>query len=437
MPRVELSMIVKDGGPGLKRCLESVRGVVDRITIGDTGSTDDSAAIARSFGAEVIDVPWQQDFAQARNRVLSRSQCDWILVLDADEMLDASAAQTLREALQCKDVAAYDVWRWNYVLATHSRSGEQGAIANPCLVEAARPYPAYVKSLNTRLFRRHPEIYFTRPVHESVSPCVEALGLRKTVAKFVIHHFGQAEDPVAIRKGKNELYQEIGLAHLQSQPQDARTCFELGLGELEHFKRPQKALEYFVQALRLNPRSAAAYLFAGLCLVRLGRFTEALQLLGQSESLDPSSIVLQEAIGDAEFHQANYLQASVGYARAQSLGGASALIDAKLGACEVHLDRKQQGMTRVLRALEREPDFAELYGVASATALLAGRLDLAAEIEVRRLGLEGASATDFALAAALSRSLGSDARSRALLEQGLSLFPRDAELQRALLSHPS
>jgi len=426
-------MILKDGAQSLRRCLESVCGLVDRIVIGDTGSTDDSVAIARSFGAEVITVPWERDFAWARNQVLCHSRCDWILVLDADEMLDDDARQAFLEALERKDVFAYDVWRWNYVLETNSRSGEQGAIANPYRVEASRPYPAYVQSLNTRLFRRHAEIYFERPVHETVSLRVESLGLLKAIAPFVIHHFGQAEDSHEIRKAKNELYQQIGKEHLQSKPKDARTCFELGLGELEHYRRPEAALGYFEEALRLNPQDAASCLFAGVCLLRLRRFTEALVYLTRSESLDSKSIVLHEAIGDAHFHQADYNKAGAAYACARALGGVSALIEAKQGACEVYLGQKEQGMKRVLQALEREPDFPELYGVASATALLAGKVEMAAEIAAKKLEMEKAVAFDFALAAVLSKSAGNAARGLAFLERGLTLFPGDQDLQEAML----
>src|SRR5580698_9593804 len=130
-PSVELSMIVKDGAASLKRCLESVAPLVDRIVLGDTGSTDDTIAIARSFGAEILSIPWQNDFARARNSVLEQSRCDWILVLDADEMLDATAIPLLPQAIARPDIFAYDLWRWNYVLTTSSRSGDEGALANP------------------------------------------------------------------------------------------------------------------------------------------------------------------------------------------------------------------------------------------------------------------------------------------------------------------
>ena len=71
MPRVALSMIVRNEAATLRRCLESVRGVVDEMVIADTGSTDDTPAIARDYGARVVEVPWDNDFAAARNRALA------------------------------------------------------------------------------------------------------------------------------------------------------------------------------------------------------------------------------------------------------------------------------------------------------------------------------------------------------------------------------
>jgi glycosyltransferase involved in cell wall biosynthesis len=135
-PSIELSMIVKDGARSLGRCLESVAPLVDRILIGDTGSTDKSCDIGRSFGAEIVSIPWQNDFAEAHNAVLAHSRCDWILVLDADEALDPTARPHLAAAIAQTDLAGYDICRWNYLAGTNSRSADQGALANPFLLEA-------------------------------------------------------------------------------------------------------------------------------------------------------------------------------------------------------------------------------------------------------------------------------------------------------------
>ncbi len=162
--------------------------------------------------------------------MLQQSRCDWIFVLDADELLDQDGAQKLKALIHQPGRAAYDIVRWNYVLETNSRSGEEGALPNPHVLPESRHYPAYVKSINKRLFRRHSVVFFERPVHETVILRLHAWGLTVGTASFVIHHFGQAEDRREERARKNELYHEIGVQHLKANPNDVRTCFELGLG---------------------------------------------------------------------------------------------------------------------------------------------------------------------------------------------------------------
>ncbi|HVX63161.1 MAG TPA: glycosyltransferase, partial [Pirellulales bacterium] len=69
MPRVSLTMIVRNEEADLPRCLESVADLVDEIVIVDTGSTDGTKAVAARFGPKVklFDFPWCDDFAAARN----------------------------------------------------------------------------------------------------------------------------------------------------------------------------------------------------------------------------------------------------------------------------------------------------------------------------------------------------------------------------------
>src|SRR5271167_208379 len=156
---VGLSMIVKDAETTLAQCLESVREVVDEIVIGDTGSTDASTEIARRYGARIIAVPWENDFSKARNRVLEENRTDWILFMDADEVLDPAASQSIPALLARQDLAGYRGTIWNYVLTLTNRLWDSPAKPNPNRLEAARPFPAYVEHQNIRLFRRHPEIY--------------------------------------------------------------------------------------------------------------------------------------------------------------------------------------------------------------------------------------------------------------------------------------
>src|SRR3954447_17656105 len=98
--KVALCLIVKDEAENLPRCLASVAGVADEIIVGDTGSSDDTVAIAERAGARVMHVPWESDFAKARNAVLGVATSDWIVSLDADEELTAASAKLLRKLLE-------------------------------------------------------------------------------------------------------------------------------------------------------------------------------------------------------------------------------------------------------------------------------------------------------------------------------------------------
>lgn len=94
MTRRELAavLIVKNEERCLSRCLDSLDGVVDRIVVLDTGSTDSTIQIARAHGAAVGHFKWCDDFAAARNAALDLADADWNLILDADEWLVGGGA---------------------------------------------------------------------------------------------------------------------------------------------------------------------------------------------------------------------------------------------------------------------------------------------------------------------------------------------------------
>jgi glycosyltransferase involved in cell wall biosynthesis len=93
---ISLCMIVKNEERFLAACLESVKDVVDEINIVDTGSTDRTVEIARSYGANIIFREWRNDFAWARNEALAMATRRWTLVLDADEELEKESIQLMR-----------------------------------------------------------------------------------------------------------------------------------------------------------------------------------------------------------------------------------------------------------------------------------------------------------------------------------------------------
>lgn len=92
--------IVKNEETNLLRSLQSVCNEADEIVIVDTGSTDDTVAIAEKYNARIFSIPWENDFSKARNFALKQARGEWILFLDADEYLVQDRPNTLRQIVE-------------------------------------------------------------------------------------------------------------------------------------------------------------------------------------------------------------------------------------------------------------------------------------------------------------------------------------------------
>jgi len=106
---ISLCMIVRDEEEHLEKCLESVNDAVDEIIVVDTGSRDKTVSIARSFGAGIFFHEWENDFSVPRNISLEHATGDWILILDADEVLEAQSKTKIIEAARKEEILGYQV----------------------------------------------------------------------------------------------------------------------------------------------------------------------------------------------------------------------------------------------------------------------------------------------------------------------------------------
>lgn len=96
---ITLCVIARNEGRHLPRLLASVTGWVDQIVLVDTGSTDDTVAIAEAAGVTVLHHTWSDHFGEARNVALAAVSEGWVLQLDADEALAPGAGHALRVAV--------------------------------------------------------------------------------------------------------------------------------------------------------------------------------------------------------------------------------------------------------------------------------------------------------------------------------------------------
>ena len=91
MPKISAVLIVKDEASRLAACLAALQEVADEIIVADTGSTDGTLAIAETFTPHCHRIPWENDFAAARNRAIAEAAGPWILSIDADEVIEDPA----------------------------------------------------------------------------------------------------------------------------------------------------------------------------------------------------------------------------------------------------------------------------------------------------------------------------------------------------------
>jgi hypothetical protein len=136
MPRLSLIVITRNEQATLRRCIGSV-GFADEIVVVDNGSTDGTAALARSLGAKVIETRDWPGFGPQKNRALAAANGDWVFSLDADEWIEAPLAAEIeariadpnaadgyeipRSSRFCGRIVRHSGWSPDYVLRLFRR----------------------------------------------------------------------------------------------------------------------------------------------------------------------------------------------------------------------------------------------------------------------------------------------------------------------------
>lgn len=99
---------VRNEERNLARCLSKL-GDFAHVLVVDSGSTDATPEIARAHGAELVDFSWNGRFPKKRNWVLTTVALptDWVLFLDADEIVSDAFCSEVKAAIARSDVAGY------------------------------------------------------------------------------------------------------------------------------------------------------------------------------------------------------------------------------------------------------------------------------------------------------------------------------------------
>jgi len=292
---MSLCMIVRDEEAMLPRTLAVARDAVDEIVVVDTGSRDRTVEIAREFGAKVIEREWTGSFAEARNAGFEAASGDWLLFLDADEVLDPADAPLLRELTG-------KVWREAFYLVETNHTGELGdgtAVTHNAL----------------RVFRNRPEYRFEGRVHEQIAHRLPSrLPERIEPTAIRVDHYGYLG---VVRDAKEKSRRNIELLRAQLADAGGNTFLHFNLGSeyaaagderraCEEFERawalladdPGRRERPFVPSLTV--RSTKALRFCGRLAEAEARALEGLAMFSDLTDLVFERALIAAAQGDPD-----------------------------------------------------------------------------------------------------------------------------------------
>lgn len=271
MYRTALVMIVRNEARCIQRCLSSMRPWVDQLIVVDTGSSDDTAALARACGATVHHMPWPDDFAAARNAALDQSDADWNIVLDADEALHrgGDALVSLRGQAPTYVGALEVVSRFD------DGSAHEGRAAS----WISRVLPRSV---------RYEGLIHEQPVHAWP---VQRLPVTVVHDGYLAEHL----------KGKGERNQRLLQAALDARPDDPYLLYQAGKDHEVHDRFEQAHQAYRIAyglATTEQPYRHDLVIRHLFTLKALGRTAEAIQTAEQEMPHWPQSADFYFVVGD-------------------------------------------------------------------------------------------------------------------------------------------
>lgn len=300
-PTLGAVMIVKNEEQNLGRILSDIRGIVDEICVVDTGSTDSTVSLAKSFGAKIGHFSWCDDFSAARNASIALAESDYLLWLDADDHVTQNAAADLRSLKRSLDPGK----KAAYFLTLLNTPVTRGSLG----------------SIQLRIFPNIEMVRFEGRIHEQILPSLErTVGIRFVNTGIAIHHTGYADQ--SSREAKQRRNLAIQLDELSEGTHPGHRHFMIAMtyyGIRDH----DKCLEHIREARKCSGREGwyltSSFLATDIHL-RQGRTDEALEEAGAGVARFPRSGYMHYGLGMVFFRLERYGEAVQSFLAAQRYG---------------------------------------------------------------------------------------------------------------------
>lgn len=254
-----VNIITKNEEAVIKRAIESIADLADEVIVVDTGSTDNTLVEAINAGAKVSQEKWEDDFSKPRNKAIELSTTEWILSLDADEVVPKRGKEELSQMMARPEVAGWRLETWNYGFAINLLNVQ----VNKGIYEEGKDYPFYVGSTKTRMFQRRKDIRWRFPIHEVVDPSIIDLRGRFAEGLLKIQHLHKEKGSESLRK-RADFYLALCEKKVRQYPEMGHAWGELAVCELIKGLYPRAARSYYNAITRGEDISKNRYAYAGV-----------------------------------------------------------------------------------------------------------------------------------------------------------------------------
>ncbi|WDE09274.1 tetratricopeptide repeat protein [Thalassomonas viridans] len=289
-PTLSVCMIVRDEEAVLARCLDSIAGLYDELCILDTGSTDETLAIAGRYTDKIKVFTACNDargkiidFSLARNQALELATGDWVLQIDADEIIEQGKDRIARHLT----ADSYD----RVGISIRSSSESSGTVSG-------------------RLFRRRQAKQYTSIIHEYL----EFDGIMEVDRQIVISNLPDKTN----KESGNERNIRLCRLMLESEPENSRIWYYLGR-EYQANADFGQAIDCYDKALEYGKfpygRFQISY-FRAVCLFLSRQFDSAIAAATAAAAVDPRYAEAHCLLGDIYFTLGEHGQAKENYQRA-------------------------------------------------------------------------------------------------------------------------
>lgn len=275
---ISLCMIVKNEENKLSAAIDSVAKIVDEIIIVDTGSTDQTIAIAKKYADLLIEVPWEENFSLPRNLAIDEATQTWILILDADEIISAEDLTGIPKFLETVDSNIDGLFMKIVNQKNFFLSNEEEL------------FPAL------RLFRNKPTHRFTGKIHEQIMSIPYE---RTQFTDFRIIHRGFSNPQKNLIRSKRNI--QIIEQELAENPDNNFHKFNLAAEYLVAGDFIQALAAFEAIDLKNNEQSSwksRAIKLQTYCYIQLGKFQNAKELIekGKNELINFPDLYYLEAM---------------------------------------------------------------------------------------------------------------------------------------------